>query len=469
MQMAFDSARRVVVLLGRSQTYEWNGSQWRAVRVDGPPGRYNAAMAYESARKVAVVFGGVSGTGPSGCLNDTWEWDGTSWVQASADNPAFGPAQRYNHAMTYDAARGVVVMYGGIAGNKSLGDTWEWDGISWTQAATDQPTSASPGPREFHEMAYDASRASAVLFGGRANGTGTTNDTGQWNGVVWTRIHTAQAPPLRYVFGMDYHATRGSVVLYGGGGNPLDLGDTWELVGNAWVEVPASGPGPRVGHRLAYDSVRDVMVLLEGGAYDTWEWRTPKAPVVVQQPDGGTYYVGESVRLSQCSVGAGSLSQQWYFDRTNALSGATQSELLLRGIQADQAGAYTLVVSNAFGAVTSAVAQVTVLPCQTAPSGLVSWWRAEGEARDAYGTNHGLLAGSAGFGEGKAGQGFSFTGTNDHVHIPATPSLDLNAARGLTVEGRIKPDDLAPRPLVEWGHGGGDDASVGVHPWSSDP
>jgi hypothetical protein len=52
---------------------------------------------------------------------------------------------------------------------------------------------------------------------------------------------------------------------------------------------------------------------------------------------------------------------QWYFDATNALSGATNSFLGLTNLQSAQAGAYTVVVSNPYGAVTSAPAALSVI------------------------------------------------------------------------------------------------------------
>src|SRR5262245_58710000 len=70
-------------------------------------GRELAAMAYDSARGESVVFGGVATLAVFG---DTWEWNGTSWTVRT---PASGPTGRYGHAMAYDAARGVTVLFGG--------------------------------------------------------------------------------------------------------------------------------------------------------------------------------------------------------------------------------------------------------------------------------------------------------------------------------------------------------------------
>ena len=35
--------------------------------------------------------------------------------------------------MAFDAARSVVVLFGGDSDSELLGDTWEWDGSQWTR------------------------------------------------------------------------------------------------------------------------------------------------------------------------------------------------------------------------------------------------------------------------------------------------------------------------------------------------
>ncbi len=67
--------------------------------------------------------------------------------------------------------------------------------------------------------------------------------------------------------------------------------------------------------------------------------------------------------------------------------------------------------------------------CVTAPSGLVSWWRAEGDATDVEGNHPGTLQNGATFAPGLAGQAFSFNGTNQYVQVPGylniVPSTEL--------------------------------------------
>src|SRR6266446_2601149 len=47
-------------------------------------------------------------------------------------------------------------------------------------------------------------------------------------------------------------------------------------------------------------------------------------------------------------------------------------------------------------------------PCATAPSGMVSWWPAEGDANDIQDGNDGTIQGTVTFAPGKVGQAFSF-------------------------------------------------------------
>jgi hypothetical protein len=58
------------------------------------------------------------------------------------------------------------------------------------------------------------------------------------------------------------------------------------------------------------------------------------------------------------------------------------------------------------------------------PAGLVSWYKAEGDASDAEGNNNGTLQGAT-FAPGLSGQAFSFNGSND-VSVPYSSSLALN-------------------------------------------
>lgn len=62
--------------------------------------------------------------------------------------------------------------------------------------------------------------------------------------------------------------------------------------------------------------------------------------------------------------------------------------------------------------------------CAPAPSGLVGWWKGDGNALDSAGTNNGVLVNGAGFAPGEVGQGFSLTGPDQGVLEPDAPELD---------------------------------------------
>jgi uncharacterized repeat protein (TIGR01451 family) len=73
--------------------------------------------------------------------------------------------------------------------------------------------------------------------------------------------------------------------------------------------------------------------------------------------------------------------------------------------------------------------------CATAPSGIVSWWRAEGNAGDSVGPNLGTLQNGASFGAGNSGSAFTFDGVSQHVTVADAASLHVS---DLTVETWVK-------------------------------
>src|SRR5262245_30843672 len=79
-------------------------------------------------------------------------------------------------------------------------------------------------------------------------------------------------------------------------------------------------------------------------------------------------------------------------------------------------------------------------PAVLPPAGLVSWYRAEGNASDFAGSNNGTLQGGATFTTGEVGQAFSLNGTDAFVEIPDSPSLSITGA--ITLEAWINPNSV---------------------------
>jgi len=87
----------------------------------------------------------------------------------------------------------------------------------------------------------------------------------------------------------------------------------------------------------------------------------PILPSIVTQPHDTNTLCGESARFSVTGDGSPPLQYQWQFQGAD-IAGATTRVLLLPRVITSQAGLYTVVVSNAFGATTSAPALLSVTP-----------------------------------------------------------------------------------------------------------
>ncbi len=72
--------------------------------------------------------------------------------------------------------------------------------------------------------------------------------------------------------------------------------------------------------------------------------------------------------------------------------------------------------------------------CTAPPDGLVSWWRGENDAKDAFGINHGTLQNGATFAAGKVGQAFNLDGVDDFVNISDDSSLDFGPTSPMTID-----------------------------------
>lgn len=291
LAMSFDSRRRVSVMFGGEingsvgnlrGTWEWDGEDWNQSAVDpgaGPSPRANHAMAFDEARGVSVLFGGlIDDSGTSLGSDETWLWDGTNWKLAS---PTDRPTPRHGHAMAYDSERNVVVLFGGMDDKGNLlNDTWTWNGSAWTDLRV-----GGPRIRSEHAMAYDADRHEVVLFGGN-DGIDALDDTWVWNGTAWEMRNPATLPPARSSHAMSDDDRACGALLFGGQDDSgRGLSDTWFWNGQDWTAVTATDkPTGRFDHGLVYDSSRRRSVLFGGAAAlvpvtelgDTWEFEASR-------------------------------------------------------------------------------------------------------------------------------------------------------------------------------------------------
>jgi len=90
----------------------------------------------------------------------------------------------------------------------------------------------------------------------------------------------------------------------------------------------------------------------------------PVKPYITTSPQGGTYYVGQSLTLSSIGGGAFPFNYQWQLNSTN-IPGATASTLTFSNLVVTNTGSYRLIVGNTLGTATSSPAMLIV---STAPT-----------------------------------------------------------------------------------------------------
>ena len=88
---------------------------------------------------------------------------------------------------------------------------------------------------------------------------------------------------------------------------------------------------------------------------------TNTPPTITTNPIASqTNVVGSTANFSVTATGTAPLSYQWRFNGTNISAAATNSSFAKANVQTNDAGPYTVVVTNIAGAVTSTVASLTV-------------------------------------------------------------------------------------------------------------
>ncbi len=339
-EMIYDEHREKIVLYGGwdpnasppyvySDTWEFNGTTW--VDVTGgvrPPPVVTFCFAYDSARQVAVLYGGREAVRENpgwtvsewGMSDEIWEYDGSVWVDKS--NPLGGSPPYSGVSCAYDRqSQRIVYFVGG-----DFGSTWEYDGESWeavgaypgltnsdfravydsareqvlsvggTRLLTGAPTYAfdsdtgtwsvvtqSPTPRRWaaHQAVYDTARERVVVFGGTAI---LPVETWELVDASWVDVSAPIGPEPRDGYGLAHDVHRGVTVMFGGIGDGTTFADTWEYDGDTWIEGnPTASPIVRRLPAMAYDPWREETVLFGGtvnvgGRYgeflfgDTWTW-----------------------------------------------------------------------------------------------------------------------------------------------------------------------------------------------------
>ena len=86
------------------------------------------------------------------------------------------------------------------------------------------------------------------------------------------------------------------------------------------------------------------------------------APSILVQPASQGVSTGNNAILNVTATGTPPLFYLWYFNATNLLQAGTNTSLIVANINAANAGQYTVVVTNAYGSVTSEAATLAFPP-----------------------------------------------------------------------------------------------------------
>ena len=237
-RLAYQSSTQSILLFGGIQvggvpvadTYELQGSTWHTIAASPAPGAQQLySMAYDELRSRTVFFGG-------GASDGLWEFSGVTWQPLAG---AVGPSpKRYGHAMAYDRLRGVSVLFGGTVDQtpgQANDETWEWDGLLWTEAS---PPAPGPAARFGHAMAFDPDHGLTILVSGTASNVQPAfDDVWSWDGHVWSRL--GQAPHVGAWNSLVYDTDRRRLVFvaYDGGESLVETWEGYPLAGQCSADI----------------------------------------------------------------------------------------------------------------------------------------------------------------------------------------------------------------------------------------
>jgi hypothetical protein len=238
-----------------NDTWAWTDHQWKLMNTSiAPPGRSFPAMAYDPIRQEVVMYGGGM-TNSDEFRTDTWAWDGVDWKEL---HPTSSPGRGYVR-MAYDPGQRALILVRQPISSPAQVETWSWTGTTWMLVAS----GSTPPPRWFSSLCNDPVTGEVLLVGGYLGALGDPDarksETFVWHKGAWLQKQTGQPSPSGYV-AASLDEKRHVVVLIALWGN-----ETWTFDGSSWTRR-MSAPALEFT-ALGYDSSTG-MVLLFGGTMD---------------------------------------------------------------------------------------------------------------------------------------------------------------------------------------------------------
>jgi hypothetical protein len=194
--------------------------------------------------------------------------------------------------------------------------------------------------------------AALTIIGGVTAPTITTQPVAQsaaLGGSATFSVVAAGAAPLTYQW------TFNGVAITGATGATLPVPTVQSSLYGSYAVVVSNAAGSVVSSSVMLSALASVVPPV----FTT-------QPVITTQPVARTVVAGGGASFGVVATGTAPLTYQWRRDG-QVIAGASSATLTLDSIQSAAAGTYTVVVSNASGAVTSAGATLTVSAAPVAP------------------------------------------------------------------------------------------------------
>lgn len=272
--MAYDAAHRQLLQFGgasdsaslpNNETWLWSGADWSRLQPQhSPPPRVSAWMLFDAKRQTLVLAGGYArdGDGQTTRLMDTWEWNGTDWLERQPEHHPDGQGL----SAVYDARRGRVIWLVLTSGL----EVWSYDGSDWTLEGRDDSWPSVIDDAQ--TLIYDPwlERPVLVTMPGYHASAG-------WDGSRWSLIPAPDSSPLGRGVAVVNDEARHQLVAFGGNEWDSERNATYTYDGTQWHLVGPSRPTISPYAVVVFDEARARTLLTDYESFypdrlAIWSW-----------------------------------------------------------------------------------------------------------------------------------------------------------------------------------------------------
>jgi N-acetylneuraminic acid mutarotase len=238
---------------------------------DYPSTRIGVKMIYDPAGERILLFGGSRYDNGYTLFNDLWSYQYGTNTWAEIDTPD-SPGGRFSTPLVYDPDTHQLFVFSGFGADEESADMFTYDIVAntWTR----KRTTPIPSARSDTAIVYDEKYDKVIMFSGFVH-LDDTHPTDTWaydvSANTWERMSPKVTPKGQYGHRFAYDSLHERVLMLGGhwsegqshgytdGLWQYDYGsDTWTLL----QANPA--PPPRYWHTLTYNTGNGEVTVFSG-------------------------------------------------------------------------------------------------------------------------------------------------------------------------------------------------------------